>query len=67
MIIKCDIAPGMLTSVVYDHVEARLATTTKDWPAGYHFQFGGEKEEQGKDSAPWRSRWWCPSCRSTWP
>ncbi len=48
MIIKCDIAPGMLTSVVYDHVEARLATATKDWPAGYHFQIGGEKEEQGK-------------------
>ena len=48
MIIKCDIAPGMLTSVVYDHVEARLATAMKDWPAGYHFQIGGEKEEQGK-------------------
>ncbi|WP_435018603.1 efflux RND transporter permease subunit [Tundrisphaera sp. TA3] len=48
MTVKCDVAPGLLADVVYTHVEARLAEAIKAWPPGYHFQIGGEKEEQSK-------------------
>ena len=49
--VKCDIAPGLLASDVYNVVEARLAEATKSWPPGYRFQVGGEKEEQSKGFA----------------
>ncbi len=48
MTVKCDVAPGLLASKIYDEVEAKLAEAVKTWPAGYHFQIGGEKEEQSK-------------------
>ncbi|WP_437193199.1 efflux RND transporter permease subunit [Planctomicrobium sp. SH527] len=48
MTIKCDVATGLLSSDVYTFVEQKLATATKDWPPGYRFQVGGEKEEQLK-------------------
>lgn len=48
MTIKCDVATGLLSSDVYTFVEKKLATATKDWPPGYRFQIGGEKEEQEK-------------------
>ncbi|WP_437188324.1 efflux RND transporter permease subunit [Planctomicrobium sp. SH668] len=48
MTIKCDTAPGLLASDVYAHVESRLAESTKNWPPGFRFQIGGEKEEQAK-------------------
>jgi len=48
MTVKCDVAPGLLASKIYDDVEAKLAEAVKTWPAGYHFQIGGEKEEQSK-------------------
>lgn len=46
--VKCDVVGGVLPIQVYDHVEARLAEAVKSWPAGYHFQVAGEKEEQAK-------------------
>lgn len=46
--VKADVAPGLLASKIYDDVEAKLAVAVKDWPAGYHYQIGGEKEEQSK-------------------
>ena len=48
MTVKADVAPGLLASKIYDDVEAKLAVASKDWPAGYHYQIGGEKEEQAK-------------------
>ena len=46
--VKADVAPGLLASKIYDDVEARLAVAARDWPVGYHYQIGGEKEEQAK-------------------
>jgi len=48
MTVKADVAPGLLASKIYDDVEAKLAVASKNWPAGYHYQIGGEKEEQSK-------------------
>jgi multidrug efflux pump len=48
MTVKCDVAPGLLASKIYDAVEPRLAEAAKSWPAGYHYAIGGEKEEQSK-------------------
>ncbi|MFO0961207.1 MAG: efflux RND transporter permease subunit, partial [Isosphaeraceae bacterium] len=48
MTVKADVAPGLLADAIYAHVEGRLAEATKSWPPGYHFQVGGEKEEQSK-------------------
>ena len=48
MTVKCDVAPGLLASKIYDGVEAKLAEAARSWPAGYHYQIGGEKEEQAK-------------------
>ncbi|AMV16793.1 efflux RND transporter permease subunit [Planctomyces sp. SH-PL14] len=46
--VKCDVAPGLLASRAYELIEAKLAGAVPEWPPGYHFQIGGEKEEQGK-------------------
>lgn len=46
--VKCDVAPGLLASDAYTFIEAKLAKAVPSWPPGYHFQIGGEKEEQGK-------------------
>jgi multidrug efflux pump subunit AcrB len=46
--VKCDTVPGMLPSRVVEHLEATLSRASKSWPSGYHFSFGGEKEEQAK-------------------
>ena len=51
MTVKCDVAPGVLASRVVDHLEDTLREASKTWPAGYHYQFGGEKEEQAKGFA----------------
>ncbi len=48
MTVKADVAPGLLASKIYDDVEAQLAVAAQGWPAGYHYQIGGEKEEQAK-------------------
>ena len=48
MTVKCDVEPGILASDVYQFLEDRLAKVVPEWPAGYHFQVGGEKEEQSK-------------------
>lgn len=49
--VKCDTAQGVLPSRVVEYLETALATASKDWPAGYHYTFGGEKEEQSKGFA----------------
>ncbi|WZO97758.1 efflux RND transporter permease subunit [Isosphaeraceae bacterium EP7] len=46
--VKCDAIPGVLPSRVVEALGVKLAEATKDWPAGYHYSFGGEKEEQEK-------------------
>jgi multidrug efflux pump subunit AcrB len=46
--VKCDVVGGVLSSDVCAYIEARLAKSSKSWPAGYHFQVAGEKEEQSK-------------------
>jgi len=48
MTVKCDAVPGVLPSKVVDHLDAKLREASKSWPAGYHYSFGGEKEEQEK-------------------
>ena len=48
MTVKADVAPGLLASQIYDDVEGKLALASQSWPAGYHYQIGGEKEEQAK-------------------
>jgi len=49
--VKCDTAPGVLPSRVVEYLQTALAATSKGWPAGYHYSFGGEKEEQAKGFA----------------
>ncbi|WP_435010713.1 efflux RND transporter permease subunit [Tundrisphaera lichenicola] len=49
--VKADTVPGVLPSSVVDKLEARLIEASKDWPPGYRFSFGGEKEEQAKGFA----------------
>ncbi|HVX12214.1 MAG TPA: efflux RND transporter permease subunit [Pirellulales bacterium] len=46
--VKCDTVRGVLPSKVVEYLEAKLPEATKGWPAGYHYSFGGEKEEQEK-------------------
>lgn len=46
LVVKCDVVPGQLPSRVVAELERRLETVAGGWPAGYRFQFGGEKEEQ---------------------
>lgn len=46
--IKCDTVPGVLASSVVDKIDHRLVETSRQWPPGYRFQFGGEYEEQVK-------------------
>ena len=48
MTIKCDALPGTLPSDVVAQLEAKLKTVSADWPPGYRFAVGGEKEEQEK-------------------
>jgi len=52
--VKCDTVPGVLPSRVVEYVQTALAAASKGWPAGYHFTFGGEKEEQAKGFASMR-------------
>jgi multidrug efflux pump subunit AcrB len=46
--VKCDTVAGVLPSRLCEFLEAKLNDANKSWPAGYHFAFGGEKEEQSK-------------------
>ncbi|AWM36632.1 Multidrug resistance protein MexB [Gemmata obscuriglobus] len=48
MTIKCDALPGTLPSAVVDEVEKKLKPVSAEWPPGYRFAVGGEKEEQEK-------------------
>ncbi|QJW95713.1 efflux RND transporter permease subunit [Frigoriglobus tundricola] len=48
MTIKCDALPGTLPSAVVDELEQRLKPAAAEWPPGYRFAVGGEKEEQTK-------------------
>jgi multidrug efflux pump subunit AcrB len=48
MTIKCDALPGTLPSAVVDEVEKKLKALSTEWPPGYRFAVGGEKEEQSK-------------------
>jgi multidrug efflux pump subunit AcrB len=48
MTVKCDALPGTLPSAVVDQLEQKLKPAAADWPPGYRFQVGGEKEEQTK-------------------
>lgn len=47
--VKCDAVPGVLPSQIVHQLEKRLAGW--DWPAGYRYEFGGEKYEQAKGFA----------------
>jgi multidrug efflux pump subunit AcrB len=49
--VKCDTVPGVLPSKAVEFLDARLKTLSKSWPAGFHYGFGGEKEEQEKGFA----------------
>ena len=46
--VKCDTVPGVLPSRIVEALSTTLATSSTDWPPGYRFEFGGEKEEQEK-------------------
>jgi multidrug efflux pump subunit AcrB len=48
MTVKCDALPGTLPSAVVDELERKLKPVSADWPPGYRFAVGGEKEEQAK-------------------
>ncbi len=48
MTLKCDTVAGVLPSRVVFFLEEELARASKDWPKGYSYAFGGEKEEQEK-------------------
>ncbi|MGD0043083.1 MAG: efflux RND transporter permease subunit [Isosphaeraceae bacterium] len=48
MTVKCDTIAGVLPSRVVEFLERKLADVSMTWPAGYRYQFGGEKEEQTK-------------------
>ncbi|MDY3556470.1 efflux RND transporter permease subunit [Gemmata sp. JC717] len=48
MTVKCDALPGTLPSAVVARVEERLNALSAEWPPGYRFVVGGEKEEQEK-------------------
>ena len=49
--VKCDTVPGVLPSQVVREIERRLAEACRAWPAGYRYEFGGEKYEQQKGFA----------------
>lgn len=49
--VKCDTVPGVLPSKAVEFLDERLKVLSKSWPAGYHYGFGGEKEEQEKGFA----------------
>ncbi len=46
--VKCDVVRGVLASKVVEALDVKLKEASKAWPAGYHYAFGGEKEEQEK-------------------
>ncbi|WP_422928294.1 efflux RND transporter permease subunit [Singulisphaera sp. PoT] len=46
--VKCDVVRGVLASKVVEDLDVKLREASKSWPAGYHYAFGGEKEEQEK-------------------
>jgi len=48
MTVKCDALPGTLPSAVVAELERRLEPAAAEWPPGYRFAVGGEKEEQTK-------------------
>ena len=49
--VKCDTVPGVLPSKTVEFLDAKLKVMSKSWPAGFHYSFGGEKEEQEKGFA----------------
>ncbi|MHC5542242.1 efflux RND transporter permease subunit, partial [Singulisphaera rosea] len=46
--IKSDTVPGVLPSRLVEFLDQKLRVASKDWPPGYRYTFGGEKEEQEK-------------------
>jgi multidrug efflux pump subunit AcrB len=46
--VKCEVAPGVLASSITSDVQRRLERLSAEWAPGYHYQFGGEHEEQVK-------------------
>jgi len=46
--LKCDTVAGVLPSRAVVFLEGKLARASKDWPKGYSYSLGGEKEEQQK-------------------
>ncbi len=52
--VKCDAGDGVLPSRIVERLESRLAEAAPNWPAGYRYAFGGEKEEQAKGFASMR-------------
>jgi multidrug efflux pump subunit AcrB len=49
--VKCDTVRAVLPSTLVKYLEAKLPHVALGWPAGYRFDFGGEKEEQEKGFA----------------
>lgn len=48
MTVKCDTVAGVLPSRMVEYLDKRLGEVSKTWPAGYRYEFGGEREEQAK-------------------
>jgi multidrug efflux pump subunit AcrB len=46
--VKSDTVPGVLPSRIVEAMSKSLAVASSDWPPGYRFEFGGEREEQEK-------------------
>jgi multidrug efflux pump len=46
--VKSDTVPGVLPSRIVEALSGSLAVASRDWPPGYRFEFGGEREEQEK-------------------
>jgi multidrug efflux pump subunit AcrB len=49
--VKCDTVRGVLPSRVVSELEKTLPIASAVWPAGYRYEFGGEKYEQAKGFA----------------
>ncbi len=49
--VRADVQSGYLPSALVAQLDRRLAADAPTWPAGYRYQFGGEKEEQEKGFA----------------
>lgn len=46
--VLCDTVPGLLPSQVVRQLREQALAAKVSWPAGYRFEFGGEREEQAK-------------------